>query len=96
MVSTSIFLLKNWAHTKNERKGKNESSKGFFEDHRSYTRVGDERCFNLEKKDTLYTFFCERVLSTVYVLTFRGVDNYQDSIPLTDLALLSQIAISKS
>jgi hypothetical protein len=46
MFSTSTFLLKNRFITKNKRKGKDESSKRFLEDHCSYTRVGDERCYD--------------------------------------------------
>ena len=45
-TSESTFLLNNRFHTKNERKGKDESSKRFFEDHCSYARVGDERCYD--------------------------------------------------
>ena len=43
-VSTSRLLLKNWVHTKSERKGQEESGKRFLEDHCSYARVGGARC----------------------------------------------------
>ena len=70
MVSTSTFLLKNRVHTKDERKGKDESSKIFLENHCSYARVEDERCSNFKKKDLrlILYLFCERFVVRVPTL----------------------------
>ena len=74
--------LTEYANTKNERKGKDKSSKGFLEDHWSYSQVRDDRCFNFEEKDIFYTFLV-RGTSTAQslVLTSWKRDSYQVSTP---------------
>ena len=80
------FLLKNWVHTvtKNERKGQDESSKGFFEDHCSLYSSWRQEVLWIQslKRSGFYTFSV-----TVFVPQMSDSQLYEFRITLSNLLI---------